>query len=189
MIHRILCFAMAVCLVCSLGVSAAGAEVDGSFLLHLNVDDLAVTNGAFTLYRVGVRISDGYRIGEDFGGGFVREEDALSPHLAQWLAEGQGQPLQHRLLDADGDCSFSQLGEGLYLLVQSESTDGFYPIQPFLMTMPRDGRWQLPIYLEPLPRIAESPATGEGPLLALGLLGMALSGTGLVLCCRRKTTS
>lgn len=167
-------------LMCSVPVSAS--EAVGSIALHMNVGDLPVTNGGFTLYRVGTKSSDGYHIRENFGGGFVREEDALSPHLAQWMERSAGEGGQTMLLDVDGDAVFADLEEGLYLLMQTELLDGFYPIQSFLLTIPSDNRWNLNVQLEPLPRVMASPATGQDPAPYIGLIGMAVSALGLIYC-------
>ena len=184
--RKILCLVAVILLLISLAVCASAAEYAGSFRIAMNVGDLAVTNGAFTVYRVGIRISDGYRITDEFGGGFVNLEDAQSPHLAQWLAENNADSGRTLLLDADGNVVFSQLGEGLYLIAQTEKTDGFYPIQPFLMTIPCDGRWDIPINVDPLPMKAASPETGEEDILLLGVLGMAGSAMGIGLCTARR---
>ena len=106
--RKIVCFIGAVLLLVSLSVCASAEEYTGSFRIAMNVGDLAVTNGAFTVYRVGIRISDGYRITDEFGGGFVNLEDAQSPHLAQWLAENNADSGRTLLLDADGNAVFSQ---------------------------------------------------------------------------------
>ena len=70
--------------------SAVAAENRGSIQIRLDAGDLAVTNGAVTLYQVGITTEEGYRITEGFGGGIVRQEDADSGNLAQWLAESAG---------------------------------------------------------------------------------------------------
>lgn len=169
-------------LILRLTIPTAASENLGTITLKLNVGDLPVTNGSFTLCRVGSKSSDGYRIREEFGGGFVREEDALSPHLAQWMERYAGENGVTKLMDADGDAVFSEVEEGLYLVLQRELTDGFYPIQSFLLTMPSEGRQNVTVNLEPLPRVMASPATGQDPAPILGLLGMGLSAVGLVLC-------
>ena len=97
-------------LVAVLILTASASERAGSLWIRLNVGELPVINGAFTLYRVGAPISDGYRIGEEFGGGFVRREDALSPHLAQWLNSTQEKQGTRALLDVDGNAVFSDHG-------------------------------------------------------------------------------
>ena len=166
----------------TLSFGAAAAEEGGSLWIKLDVGDLPVINGAFTLYRVGAPISDGYRIGEEFGGGFVRQEDALSPHLAQWLSVMEEKTGTEVLLDVDGNGVFSDLQEGLYLLEQTERTDGFYPVRPLLVTVPSEGKRAVSLYLEPLPMVADSPPTGQDPTPFIGAVGLVLSLAGLVMC-------
>lgn len=161
---------------------AAASERSGSLQVKLEVGDLAVVNGAVKLYQVGTRSEEGYRITEDFGGGIVRMEDAGSGKLAQWLAETAAKTGDSLLLDADGNAVFSDLEEGLYMLVQTERIDGFYPIQPVLLTIPQDDQWDVKIVREPVPVVTELPRTGQSLLPFFGILGMVLSGIGLLLC-------
>jgi len=161
---------------------AAAAENRGSIQIRLDAGDLAVTNGAVTLYQVGTRVEDGYRITEGFGGGIVRQEDAASDNLAQWLAESAGETGVTMLLDADGNAVFPDLEEGLYMLVQTQRMDGFYPILPMLLTVPRDGIWDVREYRNPAPIVTEIPKTGQTMIPYFGILGMILSSAGLLLC-------
>ena len=181
MMRKAICTLFALWLLLMLPVTA-DAETGGNLWVRLEVGELPVTNGAFTLYRVGTAISDGYRICEDYGGGFVRGEDALSPHLAQWLAGMGEKEGTEMLMDVDGNAVFSGLEDGLYLLVQSERTDGFYPIQPMLLTIPREAGRDISLQLEPLPMVAEAPPTGQDPTPYVGGIGLIISLTGLVLC-------
>ena len=167
-------------------LAAGAAEGTGSIRIRLEVGELPVINGAFTAYRVGVPISDGYRIEEAFGGGFVREEDATSPHLAQWLVNAEKDEGITILLDVDGNAVFSDLLPGLYLLMQTERTDGFYPIQPLLLTVPWEGERNMSIHLEPLPIVADAPPTGQDRMPFFGMLGVVISLAGLVLCTEWK---
>ena len=169
-----------------LSPGAAAAQTRGSIRIHLDAGDQAVTNGAVTLYQVGTAASDGYRIAEGFGGGIVKEEDAFSQNLAQWLAESAGETGTTLLLDADGKTVFSNLEEGLYLLVQTERMDGFYPILPILLRIPEGNIWNQQLYRQPAPVITEIPKTGQSPLPFLGVLGMVLSATGLLLCREKR---
>lgn len=171
---------LAVFLLAALPVAAA--DISGSLQVKLEAGDLAVVNGTVTLYQVGTRAEEGYRITEGFGGGIVKLEDANSEKLAQWLAETAAEPGDSRLLDADGNALFSELEEGLYMLVQTERIDGFYPIQPILLTIPQEQQWDVKIFREPVPVVTELPRTGQSPIPFLGILGMILSGTGLLLC-------
>lgn len=167
-------------------LAAGAAEGTGSIRIRLEVGELPVINGAFTAYRVGAPISDGYRIEESCGGGFVREEDATSPHLAQWLSAAEKGTGITILLDVDGNAVFSDLLPGLYLLEQTERTDGFYPIQPLLLTVSEEGSWETSIHLEPLPIVADAPPTGQDRMPLIGMLGMLMSLTGMVLCTEWK---
>ena len=172
-----------VLLICS---PAASASQQGSIQIRLDAGDLAVTNGAVTLYQVGSKVADGYRITEGFGGGIIREEDAVSANLAQWLAETAGETGTTMLLDADGNAVFSGLEEGLYMIVQTERMDGFYPILPILLTLPDAEQWDVGIYREPVPVVTEIPKTGQSPVPFLGFLGMILSSAGLLICGLKK---
>lgn len=164
----------------------AASERTGSIQVKLEAGDLAVTNGAVSLYQVGTGAEGGYRIREAFGGGIVRPEDAHSEYLAQWLAETAGETGDSMLLDADGQACFPGLEEGLYLLVQTERMDGFYPILPVLVTVPQEEVWDISLYREPVPVVTEIPKTGQTPVPAAGVLGMFLSGTGLLLCVKSR---
>ena len=173
------------CVFFGLVPGAKAAERYGSIRLKLDAGDLAVTNGAVTLHQVGYRVEDGYRIAENFGGGIVRQQDAYSNNLAQWLAESADEPGLSLLLDADGNAIFSDLEEGLYILVQTERMDGFYPIRPILFSIPEGEQWHLEIYRQPVPVVTEIPPTGQSPAPFLGVLGMILSSVGLILCSKK----
>ena len=175
-------------LLCVLGTQLPGAKAAGNYgsiRVTLDAGDLAVTNGAVTLYQVGYRVEDGYRIAESFGGGIIRGEDAYSSNLAQWLAESADESGMTMLLDADGNAVFSELEEGLYMLVQTERMDGFYPILPVLLSVPEAEQWDLQIYRQPAPVVTEIPHTGQSPAPFFGVAGMILSSAGLLLC-RKK---
>ena len=165
---------------------AAAAETRGSLQVNMELGELPVIHGAVTLYQVGVKVEEGYRIAEGFGGGIVRQEDADSDKLAQWLAESARESGKSLLLDADGNAVFSQLEEGLYMLVQTERIDGFYPIHPVLLTVPEGDSWDVQIRRQPVPIVTELPKTGQSPAPFLGILGMILSSAGLLLCSKKS---
>ena len=166
-------------LVLSLSVTAGASEMKGSVEVKLDTGELPVTNGAVTLYLVGVPIEGGYRLLDRYGGGVVRSEDAGSGNLAYWLGElaGGGKEL---LLDVDGRVVFSGVEEGLYLLVQTQRMDGFWPFRVFLAEVPAG---QQVLRYEPVvqPITEEPPCTGDLTIY-LSVLGMALSGGGLMCC-------
>lgn len=169
-------------LVLALSLPAAASEIRGSVEVQLDAGELPVTNGAVTLYHVGIPSEDGYRLLDRFGGGTVRADDVTSGHLAGYLSElaGGGRQL---LLDVDGKVVFTGLEEGLYLVKQTERMDGFYPFRAFLMEIPTDGQWDLRETPVVLPITLEPPQTGDGFRLPLALFGMTLSGLSLAFCC------
>lgn len=166
--------------VLGLSLSANASEVGGTVEVKLDAGELPVTNGAVTLYLVGIPAEDGYRLLDRYGGGIIRREDADSGHLAGWLKElaDGGRTL---LLDVDGRAVFSRVEEGLYLLAQTEPMDGFYPFRAFLVQMPGNGQWDLRAEPEILPIMVEPPKTGDMQIRLAGM-GMVLSFLGL-LCC------
>lgn len=183
MVKRLSLALLTAALALSLGLPARAAEEGGSIRIMLDVGDLAATNGAVTLYQVGLEISDGYRILEEFGGGMVKEADARSPHLAQWLTQMTGEGGTTRLLDADGCAEFSRLPDGLYLLVQTEQMDGFYAFRPFLVTLPLEGERSVQVspLIQPIV-VDEIPATGQHPAPILAAMVLVVSGLGLAVC-------
>lgn len=185
MIRKMVCALFAAVMLLGLGVQARAEEMSGTLRITLENGETIVTEGEMTLYYVGKKVSDGYRLTEEFGGGIVKEEDAMSSYLSHWLAETAegGMP---RILDADGSAEFSNLPEGLYLLVQSETAEGYYPIEPFLLTIPYDGRWYIQAYPKAERILTETPKTGQSILPYLGIFGMVFSGGGLVLCAASK---
>ena len=192
MIRKLASSLFAAAVLLGVGIRANAAETGGTVRVSLDAGELPVTNGAITLYQVGTPVTDGYRITEGFGGGIVKSDDATSPYLAQWLAESAGEAGKTVNLDVDGNVTFSNLENGLYLIVQTERMDGFYPIKPFLVTIPDDGQWQVqvspktePIIIENLENL-ENPQTGQPIAPLLGAMGLVASGVGLYLCVDSK---
>ena len=182
MFRRMWAVVLAVMLLPLLGLRTMAAEETGSIRVTMQRGEKTVS-GAVTLYRVGEPIPEGYRLAADFGGGIVRQEDAQSPYLAQWLAEMAGQQGMSRSLE-DGTAEFTRLEPGLYLLVQTETEDGYLAVKPFLVELPCQGQWNVHAY--PKNQAAELPATGQSPLPILGGIGMVLSSVGLALCAGRR---
>lgn len=186
MLKRLFFSLSAVALAAALSLPAQAGELGGSIRLDLEVGDFVVTNGAVKLYQVAQQGPEGYLVSDSFGGGLVKPEDALSSSLAQWLAQTAEDGGITRLLDADGCAEFSRLPDGLYLVVQSEKMDGFYPFEPFLVTIPMDGERDIQVNPPVFPIVAESPATGQDMQPFLGVAGMVVSGLGLALCAMGK---
>ena len=167
-------------LVLALSGNVSAAQTHGSVEIRLDAGELPVTNGAVTMYLVGIPTGEGYRLLARYGGGVVRGEDLASGNLAVWLGE-LADGGKEQLLDVDGRGTFSGLEAGLYLVEQSQRMDGFYPFRAFLAQVPEAGQWTG--YYEPvaLPITDEVPGTGD-LITYLAALAMMLSGGGLVCC-------
>ena len=135
-----------------------------------------------TLFYAGRFSEGGYRLADSFGGGFVRQEDIHSPELAKWLSEAAVWEGERKPLQEDGSAVFSQLPEGLYLLTQSKSAQGFCQTAPFLIPIPCNGMWEITALPKMQQIYTESPKTGQHPAPILGAMGLVLSGMGLVAC-------
>lgn len=181
MVRKAMCALLALGLVLGLGSTARAMEEDGAIRITLENGQGVVTEGEVTLYCVGFPVSDGYRLRKEYGGGIIKAEDAMSSSLGVWLAEMAADG-EARLLDADGSAEFSGLEEGLYLVKQSETAEGYCPMESFLITIPYDGQKQIQAYPKAERILTESPRTGQSPLPILGVIGMVLSGTGLIMC-------
>ncbi len=186
MVRKVALFFCAAVIPVLLAIPAYGAE-GGTIRVKLDPGDLAVTDGEVTLYYVGAPSPEGYRVTEEFGGGLVKAGDALSSRLAQWMSQTTEENGIQRLLDADGQATFSHLSDGLYLLVQTQSMEGFYPIQPIMVTIPCQNAWT--VVVEPTMRpivVMDSPATGQAFSPLLAAMVMVLSGVGLFLCAEKQ---
>lgn len=169
----------------ALCLGAEAAEGTGSIRVLLLREEAPV-GGTVALSYVGHPAEGGYRLEEAFGGGMVRQEDAHSPYLAQWLGEMAGSDAAVRELDGDGYAAFDGLEEGLYLLVQQEAQEGYSCVKPFLMELPYEGQWNLTAYPKTQELTFASPATGQHPAPILGAMGMVLAGLGLAVCIGRR---
>lgn len=189
MVRKVVCTVFAAAMLLGLSSPAHAAEDVGSIRVSLNLGELPAINGIVTLYQVGTPMADGYRMADIFGGGIVKDADAQSPYLAKWLAEAAGDSGLRQPLDPDGNAEFSNLQEGLYLVTQTERTDGFYSFEPFLLKLPNETRWHLQVNVEPEPIVADTlanPQTGQPAAPLLGAMGMAASAAGLSVCMDKK---
>ena len=169
-------------LLCSVSMRANAMQWEGTIRVSLDAGELPVINGSVTLYQVGVPVDGGYRITECFGGGLIKQEDVFSENLAQWLAESAEANGKTLYLDVEGDATFTNLQDGLYLVVQTEAMEGFHLIDPFLTVV--GGEFGTRIHVQPKtePIIWENPQTGQPIMPLLGAMGMVGSGIALYLC-------
>lgn len=183
--HKLFVLLTALALMWGMALPTLAAET-GSMRVSLGQEGQVTQGGSVTIYRVGTPISGGYRLSEAYGGGVVAWEDVYSVALAAWLAELAEYGGTELLLDADGYADFTGLTEGLYLLVQEQPTPGYYPMAPFVVSLPYEGQWDIQANpeQEPLPEV--NPRTGQSPLPVFACFVMLYSGLGVAILVRKR---
>lgn len=118
-----------------------------------------------TVYYVAEPDGIHYRLLDSYGGGLLTFDDTLSTDLAAWLA---GRTVDGIAMETEqGIAVFSDLEEGLYLVVQTKGEKGKNPFAPFLVSIPWDGYiWEVEV--TPFPE--ETPQTGDAVLCDVFLL-------------------
>ncbi len=127
---------------------------EGSITVTLSSDDgeEAVSDGTLAIYKVAdLELPDwnmAYVYTDEFSefGELVEVpedlEDLENPEyaliLAQW-ADDNSLAGTEAEINAEGTVTFDSLTAGLYLIIQTEASDGFYPIDPFVVTLPAEG--------------------------------------------------
>lgn len=202
---------LALCLLCMASVTAYAHETPdesekGTITVEMKYEGKAVTGGILTAYRVG-------RVQEDNGNySFVKTsametfsgsyDEISSVKLAEDVAafvEADRLPAYATAENKDGKAVFTSLELGLYLIVQTEASDGYEPLKPFLVSVPMnenghyvyevnaEGKFQL--HQEPKPTTPPKPSeptlpqTGQlnWPIPVLVTLGLGLFSIGWAL--------
>ena len=183
----------------------------GTVTVEMEYDGKAVAGGTLTAYRVGqIQEYDGnYSFAETdamaaFTGSY---EDVASAELAESIAafvEGNQLSAYGTAKNQNGKAVFTDLELGLYLIVQTEASEGYEPLKPFLVAVPMnegghyvyevsaEGKFQLHQKLKPTTPTTPSeptlPQTGQlkWPIPVLVVLGLSLFSAGWVLRFGRK---
>lgn len=175
----------------------------GSITVSMHFDGEPVSGGSLTLYRVGeVSQNDGnytfvptwefVRWGSDFGTLDSAEQIAQTAHSLRYFALRNGSTGTTRGIGTDGKVTFSNLEQGLYLLVQTRAAPGYSRGNPFLVSIPyeQDGEYlydvdaQAKTELEREPTPTKPPEKPGGKLPQTGQLNWpvpVLAAAGLVL--------
>lgn len=179
--RRLLAALLAVGMVIFAGQTAAGAVNTGSITV-----DWGESSGSVTLFKVGIPVSGGYVLGQEFGGGVITRKDVTSYALAQWLCEHVEYEGWSLPADDNRAAEFKGLEQGLYLVVQNGPAEGYYPFVPFLVELPWEGQWNV-LARPKLQRCStEVPLTGQGSGVYVSFFGMILSGSTLVFLLKKR---
>ena len=132
-----------------------------------------------SLYLMGSWEDGGYRLLEQYGGGWLSYDDVLSEDLALWLATRAQGGISR---ETKGEkVKFTDLNEGLYLVAPDPENMVF---RPFFVSLPWDGSmWEVEISPE---LEASTPETGDFVGLRLSAVLMMVSMLGLLVIGSRK---
>ena len=162
---------LALVLCCLLPAAAYEGEIQGSITVTLK------PGHSLSLYRVGElreRDSGSYwGLTPEFAGSRLSLESLEGEKLPQSLLRwAELKDLESRTVTADsaGKLVFSDLQPGLYLLYQETAGAGYYPVKPFLVSLPQKGEVyevnaQPKTQLVPKPAGPGTPTTPTGPKL------------------------
>ena len=182
MVRRLAWVLIAAVIAAGLGIPVSAAERTGTIRISMDYGKNGTDGGEVALYLVAEPLDTGYRLGEAYGGGIIRKEDACSPELALWLADRKIADGVLQKLDPQGTAEFTGLEEGLYLVLQTTAPQGWYCAAPFLVPVPLDGQWEVLAYPKNSVLLTESPKTRQRPMPLFAAMGLVLSGTGLYFC-------
>ena len=220
--NRILSFLFAVVLVHSLALTGYAnhpvpdLSKNGSITFAMNLEDVLLDGGSMNLYKVGdIAEEDGnysFRLVEKLRDADVDLSKVTDPNVANQLVAA-AQKAELTAITAPivkGTATFVDLSAGLYVVWQADSdaTEGFSPIQPFLISIPKfqNGEYildvlanpKVPLETEPTeptmpppPPPPNLPQTGQlnWPIPVMAILGCVLFALGLILCPGRKGTN
>lgn len=125
----------------------SGSEIDmdetGSISITIKYENNQVAGGSLTLYNVAsISLDDGnlsYVLTSDFLDFETDFSDISSDTFAKDLknyADANKLEGKTEEVDEDGKVSFEGLNLGLYLMVQKDAADGYYEMNPFVVSVP-----------------------------------------------------
>ena len=129
--------------------------------IHVNLYDStnnkALSGGELTVYRVAeVQRKNGnlnFEYCGDFDGCAIELGDLTDSTLAGQLQEYLSDNAEGtvREVDANGNVNFDDLELGLYLVVQTKASNGYKPVNSFLVSLPmaEDGEWNYEVDASP----------------------------------------
>lgn len=196
----------------TINIFAAGPinmDRTGSIIVLMEYNDDAVSGGTLTLYHVAELFWSDDQYVFEFTQPFEDCNLSLTELDNQEIAfEYSEFVIDHSILgitkriDMDGQAEFEDLPLGLYLIVQEDAAAGYFPITPFLISVPMnsEGEWiydvdatpKIDIEREPTPEEpplpSDIPQTGQlkWPVPVLAISGVVFFALGWVLCFRRK---
>ena len=148
----------------------------GSITVTMLSGEKAVPGGELTLYRVGkVQEDDGnFRFVptetyagkvENFGDlNNAEQSEKVAKSLAEYVQEKKLTGVK-KTIGTDGKAKFSDLEQGLYLLVQTKAASGYSVVKPFLVSVPylKNGKYVYDVDANSKTELKKTPETTTTP--------------------------
>lgn len=172
---RIIAALMALLLVCSLTVTAhevPDLTKTGTITFNMDWNGESLTGGSLTMHRVGdiVENDGNYSFACVAEINAVSLEDLNDPALAANLAAAAKAADLEAITTpiSGGEAVFYDVACGLYVVTQDEqdSTEGFAPLSPFLISMPQfeNGRYVTEVNADPKVTLETAPTEPTEPV-------------------------
>lgn len=134
----------------------------------------AVSGGLVSVSRIGEKSPEGIVLTDGLADWVQKEEELFGADNIGWLAQTFGTETLVCAIEEETGACFQNLEKGIYLVRQTEASPGYFPFQPFLLTLPDKGSWM--VCREPeVVYDGESPRTGDRPAPIIGAMGVGLS--------------
>lgn len=173
MLRKCVCWMGAACIVMVMALPVR-AEQAGSIRVVPTWGGEQVVGGMVSICRVGQITQEGVRFTDGLANWTVSGEEMFSGSWLTWLSERTTAMEISQPVEQACGAEFTGLSEGLYLVQQRQSAEGFAAFQPFLLAVPENGNWNR--YVEPsLVSTAQSPQTSDHPAPIIGAMGLGLS--------------
>jgi len=168
---------LAAALFCSLHTTAYASGIadkakTGTITVEMVFDGKAVTGGTLTVYQMGLLQEDGddsqfVKGGawKNFPGSFENLGDpALAGEAVAYVQKNNVLPYA-TAENKDGKAVFSNVPGGVYLVRQTVPSDGFEPLNPFLVSVPinRNGQYTYDVNAEGKFQLYQSPTPSPSP--------------------------
>ena len=124
--------------------------------------------------KMGTPTEGGFQLTDGLANWLVEEKEVFSRSVVDWIlpkvnSEGISVPVQ----EVSG-AEFTGLEEGLYLVKQVETAEGFSAFSPFLVSVPEGDSWEVTARPKAI-NAGEAPKTGDHPAPIIGAMGLGLS--------------
>lgn len=165
------CFALMLILSLTVSVFASNNRNVGSISVTMQYRGETVPGGTLTLYYVAAPGNGAYYYGSSsFSGCGYSLANIYSNSLADNLASyANSKSIEGAtvIIDENGKATFTALQEGLYLIVQNMAAEGYNEVNPFLVTIPNAGKYnvdatpKLDILTKPTPEEPDEPEESD----------------------------